>query len=98
MAAEQKKAYDEHAIECKEIEMDQCVVTSIDVNKKQFSTSYTTKKYTKPGSLSAKAFTMDKDDGTKLVSITFDVVAPAKDDNNGMDQTNEYVATVKESK
>ena len=41
---------------------------------------------------------MDKDDGTKLLSIKFDVVAPAKDDDNGMDPTDEYVATVKECK
>eukprot|EP00486_Rosalina_sp_Unknown_P011975 CAMPEP_0201585114 /NCGR_PEP_ID=MMETSP0190_2-20130828/118317_1 /ASSEMBLY_ACC=CAM_ASM_000263 /TAXON_ID=37353 /ORGANISM="Rosalina sp." /LENGTH=89 /DNA_ID=CAMNT_0048030399 /DNA_START=23 /DNA_END=289 /DNA_ORIENTATION=+ len=89
MAAEQKKAYDEFTIECKDIELDQCTVTSNDIKQKQFSTSYKTKKESKnktPGSLSAREFTMDKDDGTKLVSITFDVIAPAKDDDNDMDK------------
>ena len=89
--AEEKKAYDEYTIECgDDVQLDQAIVTSLDVSKKQFSTSYTTTKFNAtPGSLGVKegGFELDKDD--KLVSITLDVVAPAKGEKD-MDDENEY--------
>lgn len=95
MAVEQKKAYDEYTLECKDVEFDQTVITSQDVEKKQFSTSYKTKDYNQtPGSLVVKEFEMDADDGTKLVSVTFDIIAPAKGaDQNAIDPANTYKAT-----
>ena len=98
--AEQKKAYDEYTIECKDVELDNGTVTSNDIKQNQFSSSYKVKgKYEHtPGTLTLRSFTMDKDDGTKLVGIVFDVVNSAKNDKGDPDPATEYTATVKEVK
>eukprot|EP01084_Bolivina_argentea_P124918 221376_1 len=93
--AEMKKAYDEYDIKCDDgVHFDQKKITSNDLKKKQFSTSYTTDKYKVAGSLVVKKFQMDKDDGNKLIGIVFDVVAPAKTDKKDeTDAENEYTVT-----
>lgn len=98
--AEQKKAYDEYTIECKEIELDNSTITSNDIKQKQFSSSYKVKgKYEQtPGTLTVRTFTMDDDDGNKLKSVIFDVCNSAKNDKGDPDPSSEYKATVKEVK
>eukprot|EP01084_Bolivina_argentea_P301990 521176_1 len=92
--AEAKKAYDEYTLQCDEVSLDQTVVTSQDVGKKQFSSSYTKDGFAKtPGTLIASQFVMDDDDGTKLVAIVFDVSVPSKNDKGELDPTNSYRAT-----
>mmetsp|Transcript_41890 Transcript_41890/g.67351 ORF Transcript_41890/g.67351 Transcript_41890/m.67351 type:complete len:94 (-) Transcript_41890:256-537(-) len=91
--AEMKKAVDEYTIECKDCQLDQTVITSDDIKKKQFSTSYSKDKFSKPGSLNVSNWELDKDE--KLVGVTFEVVQPAKDDKGNVDPTDNYKATVK---
>mmetsp|Transcript_23826 Transcript_23826/g.38239 ORF Transcript_23826/g.38239 Transcript_23826/m.38239 type:complete len:96 (+) Transcript_23826:55-342(+) len=93
--AEEKKAYDEFTIECTDVDLDQKVITSDDIKKLQFSTSYTKGTLQKPGSLLAANFVFDKNDKSKLLSFTLQVVQPAKDNDGAIDPQNEYAATIK---
>ena len=99
MAAEAKQAFDEYETSSKDCVLDPKVFKSTDIATGQLSASYTTDKYTKPGNLVARKadgnFKYDKDNGDKLVSVEFQVVAPAKDDKGDIDPANEYTVTVK---